>query len=255
MSLDVMQPYQPDRSMSGKVRRRLMRLYARRPARRAMPDRPWLSITFDDAPVTAATVGADILQAHGAKGTYYISAGLLGRDGHMGSYAAWSDIGRLNAEGHEIGCHTFDHTDLGPADAEMAQAAVAANRAAFAAHGIPAPKTFAYPYGDVAPRPKVTLAPRFDLMRALHHGVIESGTDLNQAPSVGIEGGGGEALARAWMERAARRKAWLILTVHDVQTSPSPWGCTPDVLRRLVYEAVILGFEIVTAAEGARRVV
>lgn len=254
ISVDSMQPYQPDRSIIGKMRRRLMRLYARRPARSAMPDRPWLSITFDDAPVTAATVGAEILQAHGARATYYISAGLLGEQGHMGPYAEWSDIGRLNAEGHEIGCHTFDHTDLGPANAETARDAAAANRAAFDAHGIPTPTTFAYPYGEVAPAPKAVLAPRFDLLRALHYGVIEPGTDLNQAPSVGIEGPGGEALARTWMDRAARRKAWLILTVHDVQAHPSPWGCTPEVLRRIVNEAVNLGFEIVTVAEGARRV-
>ena len=254
MNDEVVQPYEPDRSVIGKLRRRLVKLYARRPARQGPRERPWLSVTFDDAPVTATTAGADILKAHGARGTYYISAGLLGLDGHMGPYAQWSDVERLFAEGHEIGCHTLDHTDLGPANADTTRDAVSTNRAALEAHGILSPTTFAYPYGDVSFAPKGVLAPRFDLLRALHHGVIEPGADLNQAPSVGMEGPEGEQTARSWLQRAAGRKAWLILNAHDVQDQPSPWGCTPDALNRILKESVELGFEIITVADGARRV-
>ncbi len=254
MNDEMIQPYEPDRSIIGKLRRQLVKLYARRPARGAPPHQPWLSVTFDDAPATATTAGAEILKAHGAKGTYYISAGLLGLDGHMGPYAQWSDVERLLAEGHEIGCHTLDHTDLGPAGAEVTRDAVSTNRAALEAHGVPSPTTFAYPYGDVSFVPKAVLAPRFDLLRALHHGVIERGTDLNQAPSVGMEGPEGEQTARSWLRRAAERKGWLILNAHDVQPQPSRWGCTPDSLNRILGEAVDLGFEIITVAQGARRV-
>ena len=172
----------------------------------------------------------------------------------MGPYAQWSDVERLSADGHEIGCHTLDHTDLGQADAETARDAASASKAALEAHGIPSPTTFAYPYGDVSFVPKSVLAQRFDLLRALHHGVIERGVDLNQAPSVSMEGPEGEQTARSWLHRAAQRKAWLILNAHDVQPRPSPWGCTPDALRRILEEAIGLGFEIITVAEGARRV-
>jgi peptidoglycan/xylan/chitin deacetylase (PgdA/CDA1 family) len=172
----------------------------------------------------------------------------------MGPYAQWADVERLHAEGHEIGCHTYDHTDLGQANADIARDAVASNRAALAAHGLPAPTTFAYPYGDVAFAPKTALAPRFDLLRALHHGVVDRGADLNQAPSVGLEGPHGEANAMDWLQRAAQRKAWLILNTHDIQPEPSPWGCAPDTLRRIIEQALALNFEIVTVAQGARRV-
>lgn len=254
MSVDQNQPYEPDRSVVGKARRRLARLYNRHPARSGGRTRPCLSITFDDAPTTACTVGAEILQAHGGKATYYISAGLLGRDGHMGPYAQWSDVERLHRHGHEIGCHTYDHTDLGKADGAVALAAVADNKAAFDAHGLPAPPTFAYPFGDVAFGPKAVLASRFTLLRALHYGLIERGADLNQAPSVGLEGPRGEATARLWLLKAAERKAWLILNAHDIQDQPSPWGCTPQALTRIVQEALAMGFEILTVAEGAQRV-
>ena len=52
---------------------------------------------------------------------------------------------------------------------------------------------------------------------------------------------------------AKRRRAWLILYTHDVREDPSPWGCTPAALARLIDRARADAFEIVTMAEGARR--
>ena len=91
------------------------------------------------------------------------------------------------------------------------------------------------------------------LLRALHHGLVESGADLNQAPGVGIEGVDGEVRAARWLLAAARRKAWLILYTHDVAEQPSKWGCAPAVLQRLICLARRLELDIVTVAEGARR--
>ena len=101
------------------------------------------------------------------------------------------------------------------------------NAAALGAWGAPAATTFAYPYGDVSLAAKMALGGRYDILRALHHGLIEAGTDLNQAPAVGIEGPDGEAIARGWIDRAVARRAWLILYTHDVVERPSPFGCTP----------------------------
>jgi peptidoglycan/xylan/chitin deacetylase (PgdA/CDA1 family) len=129
---------------------------------------------------------------------------------------------------------------------------VARNAAALRAWTGTTPTTFAYPYGDVAAETKRTLAPRFALLRALHHGAVSRGADLNQAPAVGIEGEAGEALAMRWLDTAVRRRAWLILYTHDVAERPSPWGCTPQSLERLAEAAVNAGCRIVTVAEGAR---
>jgi hypothetical protein len=49
--------YEPDRSLKGKVRRRLIRLAHRRPARVKL-ERPMVSFSFDDAPATACEAGA-----------------------------------------------------------------------------------------------------------------------------------------------------------------------------------------------------
>ena len=247
-----MEAYSADRSLKGKLRRRYAKLVHRRPAHVRL-DRPMLTISFDDAPATAATTGAAILEARGLKGTYFVASGLAGSNSPFGLYASELHTRRLARAGHEIACHTYSHLDCGKAGEAAITADVDHNTKALAALGVDA-QTFAYPYGDVSPAAKRAIGKRFSLLRALHHGVIEDRTDLNQAPAVGIEGPDGEATARRWLKTAAEKKAWLILFTHDVSDTPSPFGCTPGALERLADEALALGFEVVTAAEGARRV-
>jgi peptidoglycan/xylan/chitin deacetylase (PgdA/CDA1 family) len=121
------------------------------------------------------------------------------------------------------------------------------------AWGLPSAQSFAYPYGDVSAPAKRALAGHFTSLRALHHGVMSQGGDLNQMPAVGIEGVDGEATAFHWLAQAKARTAWLILYTHDVSDDASQWGCTPGALERLTARAVIDGFDVVTVAEGARR--
>jgi peptidoglycan/xylan/chitin deacetylase (PgdA/CDA1 family) len=244
--------YHADASWRGKLRRRTVRLASRRPARAS--DAPMISFAFDDIPASAAETGAAILEARGLKGTYFVAAALAGTDAVTGPMALPDQVRRLADAGHEIGCHTYSHLDCGQAAPCNAVEDVARNAETLAAWGVGRPSTFAYPFGDVAPGTKRALAPRFALMRALHRGLVTAGTDLNQAPAVGVEGPDGEALAMHWLQRAAHRKAWLILETHDVADAPSPYGCTPGALERLVDAALANGFEAVTVAEGAARV-
>lgn len=212
-----------------------------------------LSLSFDDIPVSAATAGAAALEARGLRGTFYVSAGLAGGDGPLGEYAGEAVVRGLHHRGHEIGCHTFSHSDCGQASAIAIRSEVELNTRTLAQWGIRPPSTFAYPYGDVSHQTKPILANRYKLLRAVHAGVIRQGSDLAQAPAVGIEGASGEATARRWLLRAHASEAWLILFTHDVRPVPSPWGATPDALGRLLDEALSLGFDVVTASEGAEK--
>lgn len=248
-----MEAYSADRSLKGKIRRRVARLIERR-ASGVRLDRPMISFSFDDAPESAASTGAALLEERGLRGTYFISAGLAGQEGPMGRNASMDEVKRLADAGHEIACHTHSHLDCGQASGADADADAERNRDAFVLAGLPEPATFAYPYGDVSIPAKRTLGQRFALLRGLHHGLIDERADLNQAPAVGIEGPAGEAVALRWMDRARRRRSWLVLYTHDVGDQPSPFGCTPGALERLIDRAVGEGFEVVTVAEGCRRV-
>ncbi len=244
--------YTADSSFYGKLRRRLARLIYTRPARFEGLSRPLLTVSFDDAPTSAAHAGAAVLEKYGARGTYFISSGLSGSDSHLGIYTTEAEIRALHAAGHEIACHTHSHLDCGRAPAADIAQNLDLSAAAFRQMGLPQATTFAYPYGDVSPQAKSALGDRFLASRALHHGLIVPGTDLNQTPAVGIEGPDGEQTAIDWLIRAEDETAWLVLYTHDVRENPSDWGCTPETLERLIIRALDMGFEIVTYAEGAR---
>lgn len=244
--------YSADASLKAKLRRRLVRLQHRSPSP-AGAGRPMVSFSFDDAPVSAFHTGADILEARGVRGTYFVAAGLAGTDAGLGVCGAREDMVRVAARGHEIACHTFSHLDCGRADGAAVEADIALNQQVLVDWGLPEAETFAYPYGDVAAPAKRVAGRRFRLSRALHHGVVERGADLNQAPAVGIEGDAGEALAAQWLDRARARSAWLILFTHGVEAEPPRFGVSAAALARLVDKALLNGFEVVTVAEGARR--
>ena len=252
MTFQPGQVYSPDRSLKGKLRRRWSRLVARRPLAGAV-DGPLVSFSFDDAPVTAVETGAAILEAAGVRGVFYVCSGLDGQTGPMGLYADTAAYGRLAQAGHEIGCHTYSHLDCGKADGATISADVARNGEALAAAAIQT-RTFAYPYGDVSPQAKRALQSEFLALRALHPGLVEAGTDLNQLPAISLEGDEGEARAAHWIDVAIDRRAWVILYTHDVADAASEWGCTPAALQRLVKRAQAGGAEIVTVAEGLERV-
>lgn len=251
--MSELQAYRADASLRGKVRRQVARFSARRPLA-AAPGRPMISFSFDDAPASAARAGAEILEARGLRGTYYVASDLAGQQLPMGTCAGRDDYLRLLEAGHELGCHTSGHLDCGRTAPPVVDRDLARNAAVLRAWGERDLTSFAYPYGDVAPGVKQMLGARFSTVRALHHGVVEKGSDLNQAPAVGIEGPGGEAAVRRWMKVALDRKAWLIVYTHDVAADPSPWGCTPQALARLADEALALGFETGAVRDIARKV-
>jgi peptidoglycan/xylan/chitin deacetylase (PgdA/CDA1 family) len=257
MAQDILQGghiYRPDRSLKGKLRRRLVRFRHVRPVRSthgAAGLRPMISFCFDDVTDTSVSIGAALLEARGLRGTFFVCAGLLGETGHMGAYATRDQLVRVAAAGHDIGCHTFSHLDCGQASARDIAQDLERNSLALANLGVARPTTFAFPFGDVSAAAKYAAGSRFRLCRALHHGVIGRDVDLNQAPAVGIEGAKGEAVARRWMRAAARQGGWLILYTHTLGPTASEFGCSVETFTRLVDEAIAGGFDIVTVARGA----
>jgi peptidoglycan/xylan/chitin deacetylase (PgdA/CDA1 family) len=234
--------YTPDRSLLGKVRRRITRLLYQRKAALTF-DGPVVSFTFDDIPASAAHTGATILEEAGLRGTFYVCAGLFGRMGHMGRFADAEDISGLIRRGHEVAGHTLNHIDCHRTSEAALEVDLDTNDQILARLGA-STDHFAYPYGEVSPRSKRLMAQRYASMRGVHKGLVRQGSDLNQLPGVGIEGPDGEEIAKGWIDRAVAEKAWLILYTHDVQDTPSAWGCRPDGLRRLIAYAADKGAQI-----------
>src|ERR1700742_3510772 len=111
-----------------KVSHRLARHFRVQPFR-LRNTAPMVSFTFDDIPKSAATTGAEILERHGVRGTFYVSGDLLGKKSSPHWEAADApDIAGLHRKGHEIGCHTFSHRRTCDLDAASLAAEIEQNR-------------------------------------------------------------------------------------------------------------------------------
>jgi peptidoglycan/xylan/chitin deacetylase (PgdA/CDA1 family) len=246
--------YSPRRSVIARVRRRLTQHHAARPVTFSFGE-PILSITFDDFPASAADAGARVLERHGARGTYYASAGMANADSPSGSCFSETDVKRLVAAGHEIGCHTSSHADCAQRDIFTTLEDLARNRDALLRMGAPTPRAHAYPYGETSNEMKDNLPPRFTSARGILPGLNVGPGDLAQLRAYPLFGPGGMERVFGALKAGAKRKAWVIGFTHDVSDDPSPWGTRADNLDLLLREARKLGFIVlpVTAALARRR--
>jgi peptidoglycan/xylan/chitin deacetylase (PgdA/CDA1 family) len=217
------------------------------PARRAdlVPSRPIVSFSFDDVPVSALRNGAGVLERHGVRGTFYVAGGIAGADHDGQPMLSAGDYRDLAARGHEIGHHTFTHrtpwtlgrhysADLMKNDIFLAPILGTAAR------------NFAFPYGRSSPRARSLVAQRFRSSRGVENGINRQSSDLDLLRAVGIEGHMRAAQLIPWIDDVANNPGWLIFLTHDVQSEPSAFGTTPDILDALVCRALERGAEVLT---------
>src|SRR4051794_5912421 len=215
---------------------------------------PMVSFTFDDLPKSAVTTGADLLEAHGARGTFYVSGGLVGVGTPYWAAGDAADVLSLHRRGHEIGCHTFSHQRACDLDVSSLAGEIMRNRAYFRALDAEIEtQTFAYPYGYGSFGRKHQLKDQFQTCRGIVPGINSGDVDLQflramplinrQMDRVGIE--------RAF-DAAETNNGWLIFYGHDVTEKPSPWGCSPALLNHALEAAARRKIPVLTMAEALR---
>ena len=140
---------------------------------------PMVSFTFDDLPKSAITTGAGVLEAHGARGTFYVSGGLVGVGTADWAAGDANDVLSLYRRGHEIGCHTFSHQRACDLDEASLADEIARNRDYLRALD-PSIEidTFAYPFGYGSFARKYQLKDQFQSCRSIVPGINSGSVDL-----------------------------------------------------------------------------
>lgn len=240
---------------AGKVRR----FSAARFGRRMVPidlSAPIVSFTFDDAPVSAFRAGREILRPLGARGTYFVSLGILGAETEVGRIASVADLERALDEGSELGCHTFDHLDAWYTPPAEFMASVARNREALG-RILPDARfaSFAYPKSGAKLSVKSALGGAFSCCRGGGQATNEGRADLNLLKACFIDRWTGVDLAfvQELMDYNAARRGWLVFVTHDVTADPSPYGCTPEFLAAAVEYASRSGAVLLPVGEACAR--
>ncbi|WP_454632330.1 polysaccharide deacetylase family protein [Bradyrhizobium cenepequi] len=215
---------------------------------------PMVSFTFDDLPKSAVTIGADMLEAHGARGTFYVSGSLVGVDTANWTSGDDNDVLSLHRRGHEIGCHTFSHQRACDLDETSLAGDIARNRRYF---DLLDPsmeiRTFAYPFGYGSFAHKYLLKSRFSTCRSIVEGVNFGNVDLQFLRAMPLidRQMDRDAIERAFDE-AQIHNGWLIFYSHDVATPPSFYGCSPELLNHALETAAMRNVPALTMAEAFR---
>jgi len=237
------------RSQLGDIRRSILCAFYRRVV--PLGDHgPIVSFTFDDFPRTACSVGAAILEKFGARGTYYVTVGLMNSCNELGELFHQDDLCTLAERGHDLGTHTFHHRSCRSLSLSAFREDVEKGKKAVEEYVGCDSINFAYPYGDVTLRIKKNVGPGLASCRGIVPGYNGPGIDLNLLRANRLYGGVDQATrAEALIRENVKRKSWLIFYTHDVRLRPSTYGCTPALLESAVSCAARSGSRLLAVRE------
>lgn len=215
---------------------------------------PIISFTFDDFPRSALHIAGDILTEHGTVGTYYTSLGLMGTTAPTGRIFDREDLPLLLARRHELGCHTFHHHHAYDTTPDVFEASLIQNQCVLQEF-CPGEKFLTHSYPISCPRPgnKRASARHYAAARAggqtFNHGLI----DRENLQSFFLEQSRDRPDAvKAMIDACVARQGWLIFSTHDVEPSPTRYGCTPEFFRDIVRHAAASGARLLPVNEALR---
>ena len=213
---------------------------------------PIVSFCFDDFPRTALTVGGPILKGFGVVGTYYAAVGLMNTTNHLGEQFHREDLDAVLADGHELASHTFSHISCRSTSPTAFLADIQKGRHAIEQlTGKADSGNFAFPFGEFTLRAKRVVGAEAVSCRSTWNGLNGPYVDLNLLRAYSLYGGRDEhALVRKLILDNEQKKSWLIFYSHDVQDSPSRFGCTPALLEFAVSSVFETSARILTVAEA-----
>lgn len=211
---------------------------------------PIVSFTFDDFPRSAYTVGGEILERYGCRGTYYAAIDLMNSKNALGEHFDQFDLRSLIEKGHELASHTKSHLSCREVSLKEFHENVQRGRQAIAhVAGMMDSGNFAYPFGHVTFRAKKKLGLELSSCRVNHEGTNGPDIDLNMLRANSLYGSSDQVeKAQKLILRNQQQKTWLIFYSHDVSERPSYWGCTPRLLEAAVSYALHQGARIMTIA-------
>jgi peptidoglycan/xylan/chitin deacetylase (PgdA/CDA1 family) len=214
------------------------------------------SFTFDDFPRTALLQGGTILREHGFVGTYYASFGLMGQSGPTGEIFSHDDLPEFLRQRHELACHTFDHCDSWDTDPAEFEASILRNQQ-FVVRELPGSTltSLSYPISCPRPQTKRRVSKYYRCARGGGQTFNTGKTDLNYLRAFFIEQSRDnfDAIKRT-IDDSSRARGWLIFATHDVCDSPTRFGCTPRLFKRVVEYAAQSGAAILPVRDALERI-
>lgn len=217
-----------------------------------------VSFTFDDAPQSAYRIGGALLKKYNCFGTYYISYGKLGVMTDFGAIMTGDDVRSMVADGHEAGCHTADHSNAWDVTNAEFERSIVTNKEVFSQlHTGCNLESFSYPFGSATIQSKKNIQKNFHSARGIVNGINTAECDLNLLKAVSLYSRGimmNQKLVGNAIRYVVENGGWLIFYTHDIQESPSPYGCTPQQLEETILKVIDSEIEVLPVRSALAKI-
>ncbi len=215
-------------------------------------ERPIVSFTFDDFPISALEVGGGMLEAAGVRGTYYAAFGLADKEWATGKIGSRAFMESCVDRGHELGCHTYSHLDCARTPVSRLEEDCNTNRNALDAAYAGTLRHLAFPYGSFDVPSKRWASSRYESARTVIPGVNRGEIDLSALRAYSIDREQAATQHRDVLNSLRGEPGWAIFYTHDVSEKPTEFGCTVAGFDGLLSECVRFGIQILPVGAVVR---
>ncbi|QQS20266.1 polysaccharide deacetylase family protein [Candidatus Saccharibacteria bacterium] len=176
-----------------------------------------VSVSFDDGWANQYTAARPVLNGLGFKSTFYAISGTLNTTYYMTGAQAKS----LHTDGHEIASHSVTHSNFTNLSATQMTNEFANSQIALQ-NLLGAPVTsFAYPYGAYTTANLNTGKTYYNNQRSIDPGYnYRDAIDATKLKAIVVTNAMTTAEVQNLIDNAIAQKSWLILTYHEIATSP-----------------------------------
>jgi peptidoglycan/xylan/chitin deacetylase (PgdA/CDA1 family) len=179
--------------------------------------------------------------------------GLMGRTTSAPVFTR-ADLDDLLRAGHELGCHTLDHTScLSVSTSEFVEGCAGNRRKADTMLNGYQLRSLSFPHGHVTLAAKNLLRSTYDTCRSIEPGINSDPVDLAFLRANPIYSRLSIETLKQLMYANSQAKGWLILYTHDVGINPSAHGCTPEYFEEVLCYALDSGADVLTVREAGSR--
>ncbi len=176
----------------------------------------------------------------------------MGKESPVGKMFTCDDLKEIVEDGHELGCHTYDHIDAWEGKPAIFEESIEKNReAVLKVLDKPHLKTMSYPKREPHSGIKRVAGKYFACCRGGGQSFNSGEIDLNLVKSCFIDkiNNETEQTLKVMIDQNRMKKGWLVFSTHDVRDNPSRFGCTPEFFEGVVRYAVDSGAVILPVCE------
>ena len=195
----------------------------------------YISLTFDDGYTDVYNNVLPILEKYKIAGTFYIIAGLVGKEFEGQKLMNWREIKELEKRGNEVGSHTFDHPYLTKLNEASVKKELGQSKKILQEKGFNA-TSLAIPYGDYNKKVEKIAKKYYSSVRTSKWGINSFlSIDKYNLMAMPVRKVTKLSEVKSWIDKCQRSNGWLILMFHLVRKNKKlEYSISPNDLKEII---------------------